>query len=169
MIHQQAIFDLKTCRLGQATSVWQFASVIRGARLGEHCTVGASAVVDGALVGDRTLIGSGAQLHPGTRVGSDVFVGPGAIFCNDFWPSASKEGFELPQPGGRATIVVEDGASIGAGAIILPGVVIGAGAMVAAGVVCDRPVPAGHILRRDGSIDPMPADGGKPRRMKWAA
>lgn len=169
MIHQQAVFDLKTCRRGEGTSVWQFASVIRGARLGILCTVGACAVIDGATVGDRTLIGSGAQLHPGTRVGSDVFIGPGAIFCNDFWPSASKEGFELPKREGRATIVVEDGASIGAGAIVLPGVVIGKGAMVAAGVVCDRPVPAGHILRRDGSIEPMPDDGGKSRRMKWAA
>lgn len=167
MIHQQAIFDLKTCRLGQGTTVWQFASVIRGARLGALCSVGAGAIVDGAIVGDGSLIGSGAQLHPGTKIGQGVFVGPGAIFCNDFWPRASKTGFELPA-GDRHTVIVEDEASIGAGVIILPGVTIGKGAMVAAGVVCERSIPACNLLRRDGTIEPLPYDGGVSRRMRWA-
>nr|WP_300975472.1 DapH/DapD/GlmU-related protein [Sphingomonas sp. LHG3406-1] len=39
---------------------------------------------------------------------------------------------------------VERGASIGAGAVILPGLTIGAGAMIGAGTVVTRDVPPGE-------------------------
>ena len=42
-------------------------------------------------------------------------------------------------------IVLERGAYIGAGAILLPGVRVGAGAVVAAGAVVIRDVPAGEV------------------------
>jgi acetyltransferase-like isoleucine patch superfamily enzyme len=166
-IHEKAHVDLKTCSLGDGTFVWQFSSVIRGAVIGQRCVIAACAIVDGARMGDGCLIGHGASLHPGTRLEDDVFVGPGAIFCNDRWPRASKDGFDTDGLKTRATSVVKDGASIGAGCIILPGVVIGPGAMIAAGVICERPVPGGYLLRRDGSLEPVPEDL-KDRRMKWA-
>jgi len=164
--HPLAVVDRETCALGDFTMVWQFASVIRGAKIGMRCTIGAGAVVDGAHVGDETLIGAGAQLHPGTRIGKKVFVGPGVIFCNDLWPMVEKQGFEYP-PADRATVILEDEAVIGAGAIILPGVVVSRGGMVSAGVVCAQAVPAWHILRRDGTVEPVPDDR-TVRRMKWA-
>lgn len=167
-IHPQACVDAD-CIFGDGTTVWQFASVIRGSRIGTTCTIASGAIIDGAHLGSNCRISAGAQLHPGTRLGDGVFVGPGAIFCNDMWPRVSKDGFDFELLSQRATTIAEDGASIGAGAIILPGIVIGKGALVAAGVVCDRSVPDSHILRRDGSIEPMPEDGGRSRRMKWAA
>lgn len=166
-IHEKAQVDLATCSFGDGTFVWQFASVIRGAQIGQRCVIAACAIVDGARVGNGCLIGHGASLHPGTRLEDNVFVGPGVIFCNDRWPRASKVGFDTDGLKDKSTVVVKDGASIGAGAIILPGVVIGVGAMIAAGVVCDRPVPSDCILRRDGSIEPVPDDL-HSRRMKWA-
>ncbi|MEG3085550.1 DapH/DapD/GlmU-related protein [Sphingomonas sp. PB2P12] len=42
--------------------------------------------------------------------------------------------------------MVEQGASIGAGAIILPGVRIGKGAMIGAGAVVTHDVPAGATM-----------------------
>jgi UDP-2-acetamido-3-amino-2,3-dideoxy-glucuronate N-acetyltransferase len=94
-----------------------------------------------------------------------VFVGPGAIFCNDLWPSVDKRGFSL---GEGWTVVVEDGASIGAGAILLPGAKVGTDAMVAAGAVYGGYVPSGTVLLRSGGMQPMPVDG-VSRRMRWAA
>jgi UDP-2-acetamido-3-amino-2,3-dideoxy-glucuronate N-acetyltransferase len=167
-IHEKARVDLDTCAIGDGTFIWQFASVIRGAKLGQRCTIAANAIVDGAELGDSCLVGHAASIHPGTLIGEDVFIGPGAIICNDMWPRTSKEGFEADQLGSRPTVKIDNGASICAGAIVLPGVTIGMDAMVAAGVVCDRSVPPGHIMRRDGSVEPMPADGGIPRRMRWA-
>ncbi len=168
MIHARAHVDAD-CVIGPCTAIWQFASVIRKATIGTGCNIGSGAIIDGASVGDRTLVGAGAQLHPGTRIGNDVFVGPGVIFCNDLWPQTGKRGFDLRAllDEGKATVIVEDGASIGAGAIILPGVTIGADAMVAAGVVCRADVLPGMVLRRDGDIDQMPADV-ESRRMRYA-
>ena len=45
----------------------------------------------------------------------------------------------------RAKITVEDGAWIGAGAIVLEGVTIGRGAVVAAGALVRQDVPAGMV------------------------
>ena len=43
--------------------------------------------------------------------------------------------------------MIEDGASLGAGVVVLPGVRIGAGAMVGAGSIVLRDVHAGEVYR----------------------
>lgn len=152
--------------IGEGTNVWQYASVIRGAKIGRNCNIGSCAIIDGAQIGDRCSIGHGVSLNPGIRLGNDVFVGPNVTFCNDFWPSTSKVGFDLDMftQGGMVTTIVEDGASIGAGAVILPGTRIGAGALVAAGACVDREVLEDHLFRRDGRQ--VPIEDKKPRRMR---
>lgn len=166
MIHERAV--VSDSEVGAGTAVWQFASVIRGAKIGDGCSVGSCSVVDAAAVGDRCAIGHGAQVHPGTVIGRDVFVGPGAIICNDRWPRTSKDGFDFEGLQSKPTVIVEDGASIGAGAIILPGVRVGRRAMIAAGVVCAIDVPPMTVLRRDGTLEAMPEDAGASKRMTWA-
>lgn len=141
-IHPLAIVDAD-CEIGEGAHVWQFASVVRGAALGENVTVASCAIVDGAKVGADSIIAHGASVHPGAVLGNGVFVGPGAVLCNDAWPRAHKDGWAIPT---RPTIVVDDGASICAGAIILPGVHIGRNAMVGAGVVCGNDVPEGMLM-----------------------
>jgi UDP-2-acetamido-3-amino-2,3-dideoxy-glucuronate N-acetyltransferase len=145
MIHKKA-HALADCDVPASCKVWQFASVVRGAKLGEDCTVASCAIVDGATLGDRCLIGHGASVHPGARVGNDVFIGPGAVICNDAWPRAHKRGFDASV----TSVIIEDGASIGANAVVIAGVRIGAGAMVAAGFVAARDVPARFLLGPNG-------------------
>lgn len=155
MIHPYAVVDL-TSAIGEGTRIWQGATVIRGAMIGDGCTIGACAIVDGATVGDSCSIGHGAQIHPGTEVGHEVFIGPGAIICNDPWPRVRKGDFDLDAILGGITIVrIEDGVGIGAGAIVLPGVTIGKLAMVAAGAVVGRDVPPDHLFKRSGDIVPI--------------
>lgn len=159
----------RNTKLGAGCKVWQFASVIRGAELGEDCSVGGCAIVDGARVGDRCLIGHGAQVHPGVEIGSDVFVGPGAVFCNDAWPSADKAGWEADRfAGGMVTVRVGNGAGIGANAVVLPGVRLGERSFVAAGAVCDQSVPADHLFKRSGAIVEINTAWAR-KRMKAAA
>lgn len=155
--------------IGDNTRIWQFASVIRGAVIGKKCNVGAGAIIDAARVGDNVLIGAGAQLHPGTVIGDNVFIGPGVIFCNDRWPRVSKDGFdsEALLSGTMITVQVCDGASIGAGAVILPGVRIGKDATVAAGARVDESVPDNHLAKREGDIVPIAARCAE--RMRGAA
>lgn len=151
--------------LGEDCEIWAFANVIRGARLGAGCSIGSHANVDGAEIGDGSRIGHGCSVHPGVRIGRQVFVGPITVFCNDLWPSIDKDGFDPALLAGRPTIVVGDGASIGAAVVVLPGVRIGAGARVAAGVTVRRDVPDGHLCY-GGRAWPI---GERPRvRMKFA-
>ena len=109
------------CTIGEGTKVWQFASVIREASIGSDCSIGSCAIVDGARVGNGCLIGHGASIHPGSILGDRVFVGPGAVLCNDNWPRTHKRGFNLALP----SVVIEDDASIGANATVPAGVTIG--------------------------------------------
>lgn len=171
MTRQGAIHDkahVEASSLGARTTVWQFASVIRGAVIGADCSIGGCAIVDAAVIGDRCLVGHGAQLHPGTRLGKDVFVGPGAIVCNDRWPRVAKDGFhpELLLEQRMVTVDIADGVSIGAGAIILPGVSIGASSVVAAGAVVTNSMPPCSLWKRKGGWVPLAAR--RPQRMRDA-
>lgn len=155
-VHPKAHVDGAT--LGAGTRVWQFASVIRGARLGADCTVAAAATLDGCSLGDRVIVCPGVFCVPGVLVGDDVFIGPNVTFCNDAWPAVGKDGFDLKRlQQGEWTIILKDGAAIGANAVVLPGVVIGEGAMVAAGAVVRADVPANQLLKRDGSLSEITA------------
>lgn len=165
MIHPKAHVEGST--IGARTKVWQFASITRGTVLGEDCSVAPFALLDGAKFGDRCIVSMFVAMGAGFIIGDDVFIGPSVTFCNDAWPRANKEGFDLAglQDGSIVCVRVGNGASIGANAVILPGVTIGEGAMIAAGAVVGRDVPARHLFKRDGSMQPIT---GQPRRMKAA-
>jgi acetyltransferase-like isoleucine patch superfamily enzyme len=77
------------------------------------------------------------QLWDGLTVEDDVFIGPNVSFANDLYPRSGHRDFL------RQNTLIGRGASIGAGAVILPGVRIGVGSMVGAGAVVTRDVPDG--------------------------
>ncbi len=80
------------------------------------------------------------QLWDGLRVGDDVFIGPNASFTNDLFPRSRQK------PESYLVTTIHDGASIGAGAVILPGLEIGRNSMVAAGAVITRSVPPNAVV-----------------------
>lgn len=158
MIHPTAFIHSKAhvegATIGARTKVWQFASVIRGTVLGVDCNVASCATLDGPVFGDRCKISQGVAMGPGFKFGSDVFVGPNVTICNDRWPHVDQDGFDLAAlQRGEWAVIVEDGVSIGANAVVLPGVVIGTGAMIAAGAVVNRSVPSGCLFTRRGTIE----------------
>ena len=73
---------------------------------------------------------------------ASVFIGPGVILTNDRAPRAVNESGELKAATdwSAEAVIVEEGASIGAGAVVVAGVTIGRWAMVAAGAVLTRDV-----------------------------
>jgi len=157
MIHPQACVD-PDVQIGEGSRVWQFASVIRGAVLGEGCSIASCAIVDGAKLGDGCIVAHGASVHPGCRAGHGVFFGPGSVVCNDRWPRADKLGFDVRLLlDGFTSVIIENGASIGANAVILPGVVIGRKAMIAAGSVVTADIPPSSLWTRDGLVKPHAA------------
>jgi acetyltransferase-like isoleucine patch superfamily enzyme len=68
------------------------------------------------------------------RLGDGVFIGPHVCFTNDRHPPS--ETWEIT--------IVNDGASIGAGAVLLPGITLGKNCMIGAGSVVTRDVPEGE-------------------------
>jgi acetyltransferase-like isoleucine patch superfamily enzyme len=162
MIHKKA--EVKNATLGDGCHVWQFASVVRGAVLGDNVTVASCAIVDGAHVGAGSIICHGASVHPGVHIGRDVFVGPGTTICNDSWPRTHKRGWAVPE---CAVVVIRDGASIGANCVVLPGVTIGEGAMIAAGTTVSRDVDPHCLMGPSGAQGPIGRDDQKVR-MRYA-
>lgn len=168
-IHEKAHVDADV-HLGSGTKIWQFASVTRGTIMGNDCSVSPHAMLDGSVYGDGVIISGGVMAGAGFLVGNSVFIGPNVVLCNDCYPSADKTGYrdDLLRGGNQFAVIIEDGAMIGAGAVILPGVRIGAGAMVAAGAVVERDVPASMVYRRNQYTSPTVPERWAERRMRWA-
>jgi len=130
-------------RIGPRTRIWHQAQVREGAVLGADCSVGKGVYIDrDVVVGDRVKIQNRASLYRGLTVEDGVYIGPHVSFANDRYPRAvNPDG--SPQTGADWELVptrVREGASIGAGAVILPGVTIGRWALVGAGAVVTRDV-----------------------------
>lgn len=138
----------ESARLGAGVRVWAEVTIREGAEIGAECIIGERAFIDaGVRVGRRCKIQNAALLYAPAVVEDGVFIGPGAILTNDRYPRAITPQGERAEaadwhPDG---VLVREGASIGAGAIVVAGVEIGPWALVAAGAVVDRPVPA-HAL-----------------------
>jgi UDP-2-acetamido-3-amino-2,3-dideoxy-glucuronate N-acetyltransferase len=168
MIHELA--HVEHSRIGARTCVWQFASVIRNAVVGDDCRIAANAIVDGASIGDRTSVSHAAFINPGIQIGSECFIGPGVKLCNDFWPRVDKVGwFDMEDliRGRIIVTIIEDGASIGAGAVLMPGVRIGARSMVGAHATVHRDVPPDHLWRDFG--EPIRIDPSRIKRKRFCS
>ena len=139
-IHKLA--DVATQDIGGGTNIWQFVVVLAKARIGTECNICSHVFIENdVIIGNRVTIKNGVQLWDGLRVGNDVFIGPNVTFTNDLFPRSKH------YPEKYLPTIIKDGASIGAGAVILPGLTIGEGALVAAGAVVTRSVEPGSLVR----------------------
>ena len=139
LIHPSS--DVQSKNIGAGTRVWQFVVVAQGAKIGKNCTIHSHCTIeDDVVIGDGVTIQSGVQLWDGIRLGNDVSVGPNVSFSDE------RLLIGATQPSSSATTSVEDGASIGAGAVILPGITIGRNAMIGAGAVVGRSVPPNAVV-----------------------
>jgi acetyltransferase-like isoleucine patch superfamily enzyme len=133
--------DVQTSSIGEGTMVWQYVVILPGARIGADTNICSHCFIENdVIVGDRVTVKSGVQLWDGISIEDDVFIGPNATFTNDKFPRSKV----YPESFARTT--VEAGASIGAGAVILPGITIGRGAMVGAGAIVTKSVPPFTII-----------------------
>jgi acetyltransferase-like isoleucine patch superfamily enzyme len=138
-VHPQGLCE--TPHVGARTRIWAFAHVLPGAVVGADCNICDHVFIeDDVVVGDRVTVKSGVQLWNGVSLGDDVFVGPNATFSNDKYPRSKRYQVQVSRT------EVGRGASIGAGAVILPGVRVGPRAMVGAGAVVTHDVPARAIV-----------------------
>lgn len=138
-IHSSA--DVADCQIGLGTRIWQFVVVLKGAKIGAECNICAHSLIEGnVVIGDRVTIKSGVQIWDGSMIGDDVFIGPNATFTNDLYPRSKK------YPEKFKCVVINNGASIGANATILPGITIGEKSLIGAGAVVTKDVPARAVM-----------------------
>ncbi len=99
---------------------------------------------DRIRIGARSTINTGVVLagRGGIDIGEGVRISAGAIIETGYL--ATDASFDHH---GKGRIVIEDGAWIAVGAIVLAGVTVGRDAIVAAGAVVTRDVPAGSIAK----------------------
>lgn len=138
MIHPLA--DCMNPNVPESTNIWQFCVVLPHAQIGENCNICSHCFIENEVViGNNVTIKCGVQVWDGITLEDDVMVGSNVTFTNDMYPRSKNEGWKLLR-----TRVCK-GATIGAGAVILPGLTIGEGAMIGAGSVVTKDVPAGEL------------------------
>ncbi len=144
---------------GDAVVVYSFTNLY-GCSIGDETRIGAFVEIQrGAVIGKRCKISSHSFICDGVEIGDEVFVGHGVLFVNDKQPRATNASGELAaeHDWSLLRVRVEDGASIGSGAVILGGVTVGRGALVGAGAVVTRDVAADTVV------------AGVPARPRYAA
>lgn len=127
----------RTAKIGKNVRIWHYAYVGAKTVIGDNVKIGSLAHVDyGVRIGSDVKIEGLAYIPPLTVIGNGVFIGPAATFTNDPYPMSPR----------MVGVTVEDGAIIGARAVIRPGVKIGRNAVVAMGSVVTRDVPADTVV-----------------------
>lgn len=148
-VHPSAVVE-DGVRLGVGVMVWHRSHLRTGAEVGDHTRIGEGVHVGaGVRVGANCKIQNGALLYEGCRLEDGVFIGPGVIVTNDRHPRAVNPDGSLrtAEDWTLEGVVVETGASIGAGALILAGVRVGRWAVVGAGsLVTEDVTPHSLVL-----------------------
>jgi UDP-2-acetamido-3-amino-2,3-dideoxy-glucuronate N-acetyltransferase len=127
---------------GDGVVVYPFANLY-GCRIGDQTRIGPFVEIQaGAVVGARCKIQSHTFICDGVEIEDEVFVGHGVMFINDKYPRATGDTGSMTREGDWSlqSTIVEHGASIGSGAVLLGGIRIGAGAIVGAGAVVTNDV-----------------------------
>jgi acetyltransferase-like isoleucine patch superfamily enzyme len=126
-----------SAKIGQKVSIWNLTYVGKDTEIGDNVSIGSLAHVDyDVKIGSNTRIEGSVYIPPLTVIGKDVFIGPAVVFTNDPYPMSKR----------LIGCVVEDGAAIGARAVIKAGVKVGRGSVVAMGSVVTKDVPPDTVV-----------------------
>ncbi len=126
---------VETDRVGTGTRIWAWSHIQKNVRSGGGCNIGEHCFLEeGVQVGDRVVVKNNVCLWKGVTIGDGAFIGPGVIFSNEIYPRSGFRKEFLPTR-------IETGASIGAGAVVMPGITIGRYATVGAASVVTKAVP----------------------------
>ena len=139
---------LHDVELGMNVVVHSFTNLY-GCRIGDESRIGPFVEIQSQVeIGARCKIQSHSFICSGVTIADEVFIGHGVLFINDKRPRATTDDGELQTADDWTLLptVVERGASLGSGCVVLGGVRIGESALVGAGAVVTRDVGAGEVV-----------------------
>ena len=140
MIHFSS--DVQSSNIGENTNIWQYCVVLKNAVIGNNCNICFNVFIENdVIIGNNVTIKSGVQLWDGTIIENNVFIGPNVTFTNDKYPRSKH------YPEHFQKTIIKNGASIGAGSVILGGIQIGENALIGAGSVVTKSVPPNELWR----------------------
>ena len=138
-VHPTAVVD-QTAVIGDGTKVWHFAHVRENAEIGRECVLGHCVYVGKEVkIGNCVKLENRATVYRGVEIEDRVFVGPHVTFINDPYPRSFSTDWKI------VPTLVREGASIGAGTVVMCGVTIGEYAMIGAGSVVTKDIPSHAI------------------------
>jgi 2,3,4,5-tetrahydropyridine-2-carboxylate N-succinyltransferase len=105
-----------------------------------------SYIAKGVIIMPPSYINVGAFVDEGTMVDSHVLVGSCAQVGKNVHLSTAVQIGGVLEPIGASPVIIEDGAFIGAGAIIVEGVRISARAVIAPGVILSKGIPVYDVV-----------------------
>lgn len=146
-IHPSAVVS-EHARIGAGAKIWMNVQIREEVAIGRNCIIGRNSYIEnGVTLGDNCKVQNNALLYHQAVLEDGVFIGPGVILTNDKVPRAVNADGSLKSADDwhAGMILIAQGASLGAGSIVLTDLKIGAWAMVAAGSVVTQDVPA-HAL-----------------------
>jgi acetyltransferase-like isoleucine patch superfamily enzyme len=121
--------------IGEGSKIWINVQIREGAKIGKNCIISKDAYIDHEVsIGDGSKIQNSVSIYSGVAIEDQVFVGPNAVFTNDYYPRAQNPDWEI------TPTLIKRGASIGANATIVCGHTVGEWAMVGAGSVVKEDV-----------------------------
>lgn len=143
-VHPSAIVNSED--IGEGTRIWEFASIMKGSKVGSNCNIcGGCFIEEGAVIGSNVVIKNNVSIWKGVTIEDNAFVGPGVVFTNEKEPRSL-------HPKELARTIICEGASLGAGSIIIAPVSVGSYASIGAGAIVTR------------NIDPHKLALGNPAR-----
>ena len=129
-----------TAKVGNGTRTGHNFLIRENTIIGDGCLIGTNVVIDNDCnIGDNCSFQTGAYIPTGSKIGNRVFLGPNASLTNDKTPLRTEYN---PEP-----ITIEDDATIGSNATLMPGITVGKGAFVAGGAVVTKDVPAWTLAK----------------------
>ena len=157
IIRPGAIYS--TAKVGNKTRTGHNFLIRENTIVGDRCLIGTNVVIDNdCRIGDNCSFQTGAYIPTGTKIGNRVFLGPNASLTNDKKPLRTEYS---PEP-----VIIEDDATIGSNATLMPGITIGEGAFVAGGAVVTKDVPAWTLAKGCPAIfSELPESLKKPNRL----
>lgn len=130
--HAVIFYDVQ---VGPNTLIGDGASIREKVRVGRNCLLSRYVTVNyNTTIGDRTKIMDSTHITGNTLIGSDVFISTMVATVNDHAPAFTYDEDQIRGP------VIEDKATIGANATIMPGIRVGEGAFVGAGAVATKDI-----------------------------
>jgi acetyltransferase-like isoleucine patch superfamily enzyme len=128
--------------IGSGTLIGDGASIRENCRIGSNCIIARQVTINyNAKVGDRTKIMDLSHITGNSTIGDDVFISLLVGMTNDLLTknfSYSEDKVMGP--------TIENGTTVGAGAMLLPGVTLREKSVVAVGSVVNRDVEAGSTV-----------------------